>query len=88
LRRARHSTTSERISRTDPFLPYVACYEPSRLCRATPDGRLGLLIDDPEAHTLCHPTNCAFRGTDLFTANLGRWHVTRIDAGIEGLPLL
>ncbi len=66
---------------------YVACYEPSRLYRADPEGRLALLIDDPEAHTLCHPTNCAFRGTDLFTANLGRWHITRIDVGIAGLPL-
>jgi gluconolactonase len=66
---------------------YIACYEPSRLYRAAPDGRLELLLDDPEAHTLCHPTNCAFRGTDLFTANLGRWHITRIEVGIAGLPL-
>ncbi len=67
---------------------YISCYEPSRLYRASPAGSLELLIDDPEAHTLCHPTNCAFRGTELFTANLGRWHVTRIDVGIAGLPLL
>jgi sugar lactone lactonase YvrE len=67
---------------------YVSCYEPSRLYRVDPGGRIELLIDDPEAHTLCHPTNCAFRGTDLFTANLGRWHVTRIAVGIEGAPLL
>ncbi len=66
---------------------YISCYEPSRIFRASPDGRLQLLIDDPEAHTLCHPTNCAFRGTDLFTANLGRWHVTRIAVGIAGSPL-
>jgi sugar lactone lactonase YvrE len=65
-----------------------SCYEPSRLFRATPDGRLELLIDDPDAHTFCHPTNCAFRGSDLFTANLGRWHITRIEVGIQGLPLL
>jgi gluconolactonase len=67
---------------------YISCYEPSRLFRATPDGRLALLIDDPEAHTFCHPTNCAFRGTDLFTANLGRWHITKIAVGIAGAPLL
>jgi gluconolactonase len=66
---------------------YISCYEPSRLYCARPDGRLELLIDDPEAHTLCHPTNCAFRGADLFTANLGRWHITRIDVGIEGVKL-
>ena len=67
---------------------YISCYEPSRLYRATPGGRLDLLIDDPEAHTFCHPTNRAFRGADLFTANLGRWHITRIEVGIEGAPLL
>ena len=66
---------------------YIACYEPSRIYRADPDGRLELLIDDPEAHTLCHPTNCAFRGTELFNSNLGRWHITRTEVGAQGLPL-
>ncbi len=66
---------------------YISCYEPSRIFRARPDGRLELLVDDPEAHTMCHPTNCAFRGTDLFTTNLGRWHVTRVAVGAEGAPL-
>lgn len=67
---------------------YIACYEPSRLYRVQPDGHMDLLIDDPDAHTFCHPTNCAFRGTTLFTANLGRWHITQVDVGIEGLKLL
>jgi sugar lactone lactonase YvrE len=67
---------------------YIACYEPSRLYRASPSGVLELLYDDPEAHMLCHPTNCAFRGTDLFTSNLGRWHITKIPVGIAGAPLL
>jgi gluconolactonase len=67
---------------------YIACYEPSRVYRADPDGgRLELLLDDPTAHVLCHPTNCAFRGTELFMANLGRWHLTRVDVGVEGLSL-
>jgi gluconolactonase len=66
---------------------YIACYEPSRIYRADLDGRLDLLIDDPEAHMLCHPTNCAFRGTELFSSNLGRWHITRTEVGAEGLPL-
>lgn len=66
---------------------YVSCYEPSRIYRVRPGGRAELFVEDLEAHTLCHPTNVAFRGTELFTANLGRWHVTRIEAGVEGLPL-
>lgn len=66
---------------------YISCYEPSAVYRADPSGRLELLIWDPEAHTFCHPTNCAFRGTDLFTANLGRWHITRVPVGVQGLTL-
>jgi gluconolactonase len=66
---------------------YVCCYEPSRVCRATPDGQIEILIDDPEAHMLCHPTNGAFRGTELLTSNLGRWHITRTEVGARGLPL-
>lgn len=67
---------------------YVSCYEPSRLYRLRRDGgELELFVDDPEAHMLCHPTNCAFRGRQMFTANLGRRHVTRFDAGVEGVRL-
>jgi len=57
---------------------YISCYEPSLLFRYTETRGLELLFYDEEAHLLCHPTNCAFRGNDLFTANLGRWHITRL----------
>lgn len=67
---------------------YISCYEPSCIYRYSLDGSLDLWFDDPEAHLLCHPTNLAFRGSELFTSNLGRWHITRIDAGVEGFPLL
>jgi hypothetical protein len=30
---------------------------------------------EEEAHLLCHPTN------------LGRWHITAVETGAEGLPL-
>lgn len=66
---------------------YIACYEPSRILRLRPDGTLEVFVDDPEAHTLCHPTNCAFRGSELFIANLGRWHITVVETDIEGVPL-
>ena len=39
------------------------------------------------AHTLAHPTNVAFRGSTLFSANLGRWHLTRLEVGAQGAPL-
>lgn len=67
---------------------YIACYEPSRIYRVSPEREIHLLIEDPVAHTLYHPTNCAFRGEELFfTSNLGRWHITRIEARSEGLAL-
>ena len=66
---------------------YISCYEPSRIYRVNPQREIHLFIDDPIAHTLCHPTNCAFRGEELFTSNLGRWHITRIEARSEGLVL-
>jgi gluconolactonase len=65
----------------------ISCYEPSRIYRLDTSGRIDLLLDDPDAHTLCHPTNCAFRGMDLFVANLGRCHITRVTLDVEGLPL-
>lgn len=67
---------------------YIGCYEPSRVVAVDlASGGWAVLADDPDAHLLCHPTNLAFRGTDLLTANLGRWHVTRIALGRTGLPL-
>lgn len=57
---------------------YISCYEPSRIYRFGADQRLELLIEDPHATTLAHPTNIALIGKRMFTANLGRWHITEI----------
>jgi gluconolactonase len=60
---------------------YVGCYEPSQVLRVElTSGDVTTVLADPSAHLLCHPTNIAFRGSELFTANLGRWHITVIDA--------
>ncbi|ACQ79672.1 SMP-30/Gluconolaconase/LRE domain protein [Beutenbergia cavernae DSM 12333] len=65
---------------------YVGCYEPSRILRVDPStGETEVLVDDPTAHLLCHPTNTAFRGGDLFSSNLGRWHVTLVE-GVCAAP--
>jgi sugar lactone lactonase YvrE len=66
---------------------YVGCYEPSQVLRIATDGAVERLIGDEEAHLFCHPTNIAFRDNALFTANLGRWHITVIETEAEGLPL-
>jgi gluconolactonase len=67
---------------------FVGCYEPSRILRIAPDGRAAeVYIEDATAHLLAHPTNIAFDGQALFTANLGRWHVTRIASDTNAPPL-
>jgi gluconolactonase len=67
---------------------FVGCYEPSRILRIAPDGRTAeVYIEDATAHLLAHPTNIAFDGPALFTANLGRWHVTRIASDTNASPL-
>ncbi|TIT03562.1 SMP-30/gluconolactonase/LRE family protein [Mesorhizobium sp.] len=58
---------------------FISCYEPSRIYRWRQDRGLEVLIEDPTATTLAHPTNIAFKGNKLYTANLGRWHITEID---------
>lgn len=55
-----------------------------------PDGKVELLMDDWEAHTLSNPTNIAFGGSRIdqpFTANLERWHLTGIGLGVDGARL-
>lgn len=69
---------------------YVTCYAPSRIYRIDPSGALRILLDDWFSHTLSNPTNVAFGGpkfNELFAANLGRWHLTRIDLRRRGSPL-
>jgi gluconolactonase len=66
---------------------YIACYEPSQIMRLRPTSELETFVSDPTAHTLCHPTNCAFRGDQLFIANLGRWHITTMTTDAPGLQL-
>ncbi|MBP1934465.1 SMP-30/gluconolactonase/LRE family protein [Ammoniphilus resinae] len=67
---------------------YVSCYEPSMLYRIKREGEVEVLIHDQDAHTLCHPTNCAFWEDELYTTNLGRWHITKFKVGIKGASLL
>ena len=66
---------------------YVGCYEPSQVLRVAPRGRVEVLFRELSAHLLAHPPNLAFRGTTMFTANLGRWHLSRLEVGVEGLSL-
>lgn len=69
---------------------YVACYAPNTIFKVTPDRAVSCIINDWEAHTLTNPTNIAFGGKDgkfLYSANLGRWHITQLPMPVKGLPL-
>jgi len=69
---------------------YITCYTPARILKVSPQKKASVLIDDWEAHMLANPTNIAFGGPkfdQLFAANLGRWHITKIDVRTKGLPL-
>lgn len=57
----------------------VSNYEPSRIYRWSERKGLELLVEDRTAHNLAHPTNIALKDGYLVTANLGRWHIARVD---------
>ena len=51
---------------------------------------LDTLAEDPEGTLMASPTNIAFCGRNrdiLLSTNLGRWHITRYEAGTTGMPL-
>lgn len=76
------------IACDDAGILYCGCYEPSRILRIMPDeGSAEVYVEDPTAHLFAHPTNLAFAGPKLYTANLGRWHITEIDSDTRGTPL-
>ena len=69
---------------------YISCYRPDRIYRLAPSGELDVLAEDYEGTIIACPTNIAFCGRQrdiLLGANLGRWHVTRYEAGATGIPL-
>jgi sugar lactone lactonase YvrE len=80
-------TLPDGVAVADDGSVFVACYEPSQILRIAPGGAVATVLADPDAHLLCHPTNVAFRGRELFAANLGRRHLTRIDPAAAGVPL-
>ena len=59
-----------------------SCYQPSRIVRVRPGGEVEVVGEDVSAHLLAHPTNVAFQGDALLAANLGRWHITRLEIGV------
>lgn len=67
----------------------ISFYRPDEV-RIWDGSRLEMLVHDWTGLTLNAPTNLAFTGPDaseLLTANLGTWHLTRLEAGLTGAPL-
>lgn len=68
----------------------IACYRPDVIYRWTDREGLSVIAQDPEGTVIAAPTNVCFTGPDLdvmVIPNIGRWHLTRIRAGIRGTPL-
>jgi gluconolactonase len=82
-------TVPDGIAFTADGLLLITCYRPDAVFLW--DGsRLDTLVEDWTGLLLSAPTNLAFTGhglDQLVSANLGGWHVTRIDAGLVGAPL-
>jgi sugar lactone lactonase YvrE len=59
---------------------FISIYHPTRIYRFIPaSGKLELVLQDDSTDLIHHSTNLAFRSdTELFSANLGAWHITRI----------
>ena len=69
---------------------YASMYRPDRIYRLTPSGQLDILAEDYQGTLIACPTNIAFCGRNrdiLLSTNLGRWQITRYEAGATGLPL-
>lgn len=68
----------------------IACYRPDVVLQWRADYGLRTVAEDPEGTVLAAPTNAVFVGPNLdviVVPNIGRWHLTRIRAGIRGVPL-
>ncbi len=68
----------------------VSCYRPDRIVYIDRDAGVEIVAEDPQGTLLSAPTNVCFMGERLdrlVSANLGRWHLTLIDADLTGVPL-
>ena len=64
---------------------YVTTYASDDIYKVTPGGKVSLFAHDPYGTMLASPTNVAF-GCDgyMYFANLSRWHICRVQAGVKG----
>lgn len=83
-------TVPDGIALTEDGGVIVSCYRPDRIVHLDGSGRVEVIAEDPQGTVLSAPTNVVFAGPArdrLVSANLGRWHLTLVDAGLRGAPL-
>lgn len=81
-------TVPDGIAFTEEGGAVISCYRPDRIYYLTPEGGLEILAEDPQGTLLSAPTNICFIGpqrSTLISANLGRWHLTRLETGLTGV---
>ena len=69
---------------------WISCYQPNRIHRLPPEGKLSIILDDWSGEYVFSPTNVAFAGADLdilVLAALGGWWVKAITPGVRGQRL-
>jgi gluconolactonase len=67
---------------------YVTTYASDDIYKVTPAGKVSLFAHDPYGTMLASPTNVAFDGDGyMYFANLSRWHICRVHAGVKGQQL-
>ena len=81
-------TVPDGIAFTEEGGAVISCYRPDRIYYLDPAGTLTVLAEDSQGTLLAAPTNICFVGDrrdQLISANLGRWHLTLVDAGLVGV---
>ncbi len=94
-----HSGAVEELARLDGTVPdgiafttdggaLVSCYRPDRILHvSTRRAASRRLPRTRRERHLAAPTNVAFAGDRLISANLGRWHLSLIHTELRGVPL-
>jgi gluconolactonase len=81
-------TVPDGIAFTDDGGAIISCYRPDRLYHFSAEGELDVLAEDYQGTLLAAPTNVCFVGagrSTLISANLGRWHLTRLETDLHGV---
>jgi gluconolactonase len=69
---------------------FISCYRPDAIYHWSQDDGLRLFVEDVRGTVLAAPTNVVFTGPErdtLVVPNIGRWHLTRVPAGVTGTAL-